>query len=82
MLVGVLKVLGVTALFATLTVQFGPEFFVFANTALNLVTVIYVRHTNRRVQHVDERVEEAAAALDTRLDGGRRKHDPSSSEDH
>jgi hypothetical protein len=72
--------------FGLLSVELGAEFFIAANTALNLITVIYINRTRRDVTNHTARVErevlpkvehvnDVASQLDTRVPGGRRAYD-------
>lgn len=58
------------------SIELGAEFFAAMNTALNLATIMYVRHTRKDLAPKVEHIEAVANTLDTRQEGGRREHDP------
>ena len=64
------------------SVELGAEFFAAVNTALNLVTILWVRRTRKdtieTIQPKVEHIAEVAEQLDTAKEGGRRSYDPPS----
>jgi hypothetical protein len=72
-LLAVLVVLGSGAWNATI----GPEFFTTVNTALNLITLIYLQRHSRRVERdIAPKVEHVNEVLGDALPGGARRFDP------